>query len=230
MVRRAGVVLLTLVGGCVSSDPALPLVGGDNPFNNPSEALKAFHDPAAEAVAVRVHQLGHRLLEANPDLPVRPAFQAIGSPQPELFHRGTTEVYVSQGLVNRCATDAELAAVLCVGLGRMMSEREAVSALRARRVERELPASLPIGADAGGSFGPADATHLAERAKFDNERRSRNAPPPPPDPLLLARNYLAKAGYAARDLENVQPLLKEAEKNSALEKTLTSTPVRPWLP
>ncbi len=231
MVRRAWPFSLLLAAGCVSSESGLPIVR-DTPFSDPTAnpSLKAFHDPAAEAVAVRVHQLGQKILAANPDLPVKPAFQAIGSPNPEVFHRDTSVVCVSQGLVNRCGSDAEVAAVLCVELGRMISERAAQSALRAQRPERTPPAAMPIGSDSGGVFGSPDATRLAELGKFDEERRGRSAPPPPPDPLLLGRDYLSKAGYTARDLEAVRPLLKEAEKNTELEKALGGgAPVRSWL-
>lgn len=232
MLRRAWPICLSLMAGCVGTESGLPLVG-DNPFTDPNQrpSLQAFHDPATEAVALRVTEVGQRILAANPDLKVRPTFQAIGSPQPEIFHRDSQIICISQGLVSRCANDAELAAVLCVELGRLVSEREAKSALQARNIEREPPAAVSIGTDSGGTFGAADAVRLAELGKFE---KSGGRPQPralPPDPILLAKNFLARAGHSARDLEAVQPHLKEAEKHSDLEKRLTGgSTVRPWLP
>ena len=37
--------------------------------------------------------------------------------------RGTGEVFISEGLVKKCKTDAELAVVLCSELGQMMVEK-----------------------------------------------------------------------------------------------------------
>jgi hypothetical protein len=237
MVRRAwplALVLLAAAVGCPSPESALPIVS-DNPFGGrPSpDFLKAFHAPAVEAVALRVHGLGQKILENNPDLPVRPVFQAVGSPQPEVFHidHGDTQViYVSEGLVNRCANDGQLTAVLAMELGKVISQREAQAALKARRPDRDPPISMPVGGDSGGAFGSADAVRLAELGKYDEGRRPvASPPPPPPDPRALGRVYLTRTGYSSDELEAVAPLLREAEGNSTVEKTMTGTAVRPWV-
>jgi hypothetical protein len=236
MVRRAwpvGFLLLVLAGGCPLTESSLPLVP-DGPLVTPitAETLKAFHAPATEAVGLRVHQIGQHVLASNADLPVRPAFRAVGTPQPELFHTDTSAVYVSEGLVNRCANDAQVAALLSVELGRMMSQREALAALKARRPDRDPPAGMPVGGDSGGVFGSADAVRLAELAKYDDSRRAvTSPPPPPPDPQALGRMYFTKAGYKAAELDAVAPLLREVEKNGTLEKQINGgTPVRAWVP
>jgi hypothetical protein len=223
-------VLLAAAGGCLP-ESNLPIVK-ENPFltQSPQTALRAFHAPATEAVALRVNSLGQKILQANPDVPVRPAFQAIGSPQPEIFHRETSIIFISEGLANKCLTEAQLAAVLCLQLGKMMSQREAQVALKARRPDRDPPVSMPVGPDSGGTFGSADGVHLAELGKFQQGRRPHiGPPPPPPDPKALARMYLSRAGYQAADLEAVGPLLREADRNNLLEKQLGGTAVRPWI-
>jgi hypothetical protein len=244
MTRWAGLLAISLVlaaGGCgpgtaSSLWPHAPL--GTVPDTHalaptptgPMPSLKSA--PPTEAVARRVNEVAQRLLAANADLPLRPIFMAIGSPEPEIFHRDTSAVFVSEGLANRCTTDAQLAAVLSNELGKMVSTREALLVLRSRRSEREPPVSLPIGGDSGGTFGPADGTRLAELGKFEQStgRGPAGGPPPtPPDPQLLARTYLKRAGFTPADLDAVAPLLSEAQKHSDLELQINAGPIRPFV-
>lgn len=240
MTRRAWLLSVSLAaasGGCWPQVPASlwPDASLDTVRDNPFTAAPAgppptvAHAPATEAAARRVNDLGQRILAANPDLSVRPVFVAIGSPDPEIFHRDTAALFVSEGLANKCTTEAQLAGVLCSELGKMMSQREALLALKARRPDRDPPVAMPVGSDGAGTFGAADAVRLAELGKFDDVRRASGGgpPPAPPDPQLLARTYLAKAGYKAADLDEVAPLLREADKNGALEKEFTGGPIRP---
>jgi hypothetical protein len=224
--------LVLAAAGCNSTDGPLPTVGS-NPFA-PALATpmpSASHAPATEAVGRRVNDVGQKLLAANAGLPVRPLFLAVGSPEPEVFHRDDTSIFISEGLANRCASEAQLAAVLSHELGKMISTREALLALKGRRPDREPPVGMPVGNDSGGVFGAADATRLAELGKFDETRRATAgaAPSPPPDPDLLARTFLKKAGYQPADLDAVAPLLRDAEQHSDLEKQLTSGPIRPFV-
>jgi hypothetical protein len=243
MTRRAwlpSVLLAVASGGCAIDDlPSWlhPDSSLDTVHANPFAAAPAgplpnvAHAPATEAVARRVNDLGQRVLAANPDLPIRPVFVAIGSPDPEIFHRDTTALFISEGLANRCATEAQLAAVLCSELGKMMSQREALLALKARRPDRDAPVAMPIGSDGGGTFGAADAVRLAELGKFDETRRAAGGgpPPAPPDAQLLARTYMARAGYTGADLEAAAPLLREADKHNEQEKQFTTGPIRPFV-
>jgi hypothetical protein len=190
------------------------------------------HAAATEAATRRVNDVGQRLLAANAELPVRPVFLGIGSPDPQIFHRDTTAIYVSDGLVSKCATEAQLAAVVASELGKMVSTREALLALKARRGERDRPAGLMVGTESGGTFGPADGTRLAELGKFEKETGHGPAggpPAPPPDPDLLARTFLKKAGYAVTDLDAVAPLLREAARHDDIEKQFTTGPIRPFV-
>ncbi len=190
------------------------------------------HAPATEAATRRVNDVGQRLLAANAELPVRPVFLGIGSPDPQIFHRDTTAIYVSDGLVSKCTTEAQLAAVVASELGKMVSMREALLALKARRGERDRPAALPIGPDSGGTFGPADGTRLAELGQFEKETGhgpNGGPPSPPPDPDLLARTFLKKAGFAVTDLDGVAPLLREAAQHSDIEQQFNTGPIRPFV-
>jgi hypothetical protein len=230
---RSIVLLVLMPAGCASQQSGASLVP-DNPFGfaaAPPAQRRAAFTPASIETAARVDSLGRKILAANPQIGVRPLFRTIGVPQSEVFHYGTSEINITEGLAKQCQTDGQLAAVLCTELGKMVAEREALAGPQARRPQREPPQDVRIGSDNAGSFGTADQTHLAELAKFDQGRRhSDTPPPPPPDPLLLARTYLTKAGYAENNLEAAGPLLQGAAANSSLEKQMTpNAPARPWI-
>jgi hypothetical protein len=178
--------------------------------------------PASEETGKRVGLIGEKLLAANRQTAIHPVFQTIGSADVEVFHQGATNLYVTEGLVRQCKTDGQLAAVLALELGKMVSEREALARPAARMADRWSPMEVRVGNDVGGTFGAADGTHLAELAKAERQRgAAANAPPPPPpSPEVLARCYLCKAGYSSDDLSDVTPLLRKAEGNYALEKQL----------
>src|SRR5207237_1039878 len=109
--------------------------------------------------AARVDIVGRRIIAANPQVGAKPMFATIGAPEPEIFHRGTSDVYVTEGLVKQCSTDGQLAAILCSELGKVVAEREALSPPRTRRPERTPPADVPI----GNAGNPADAPARAGR-------------------------------------------------------------------
>jgi hypothetical protein len=226
MLRRClplGIVFLAAALGCVGDDPnfLVPV----NPFSNgpapaaPAQASSAV-PPSAES-ATRVALVGQKILAANPQLGLRPVFRTIGAPTEEVFHHGTADVTVTEGLVKKCATEAQLAAVLGQELGKMAAER-GVSGAVFHPTERDPAMNMPIGGEAVGSRGPADLTYLAELAPYDRERRRVAAAPP--DPQALARSMLIKAGYTPADLDAAKPLLDAAAENNTLEKQMNGNP------
>ncbi len=220
--------LAGLTAGCFTTDAPLMLVTA-NPFGTPLPTpplAKASFAPAPVEAAARVDTLGRKILAANPQLGVRPLFRTIGAPQPEIFHVGTSAIDLTEGLVNQCLTEAQLAAVLCHELGKMIAEREELAGPEVRAPERLPPIEVRIGNDNAGSFGPPDQTHLAELARFERERRQRalQAALPPPNPQTLARIYLTKAGYSEGALEAVAPLLQAAAENNSFAKQLLQPP------
>jgi hypothetical protein len=156
---------------------------------------------------------------------LQPFFITIGAPAPEVFHRGVTQLFLTQGLEKKCPGEAQLAALLCHELGRMVAEREALASPQTRNPERRPPMEVPFGN--AGHIEAADQVRLAELDKFDKERRRSRAPAVAPDPKVLARLYLKNAGYPEAALEGVLPLLQEAQKNCAFETQLKSGPALP---
>ena len=219
---RIGAVVLIVIGGCVSLGDDLPMVAS-NPFNTtpqPVTETTVNHEPASEAVGKRVAIVGQKLVASNPEMNLRPRFITIGSAQPELLHLGANDLYITEGLANRCATDGQLAAVLSQELGKMVTQREILTTPATRQVHRTAPPEMPVGRDAGGAFGSPDGTRLVELARFEKDRQRDTDPLPAPNPEILARGYLEKAGYTLADLDAVAGLLREAEQNGTFYRQL----------
>ncbi|HEV3203476.1 MAG TPA: hypothetical protein VGY77_03790 [Gemmataceae bacterium] len=195
--------------------PANPVVPG---------RAQANFAPANTEVAARVDSVGRKIVAANKQTGIRPLFRTIGSPQPEIFHIGTSEIDITEGLAAQCKTEGELAAVFCEELAKMVAERETGANPKVRHPDRSPPPDMRIGNDYTGGLS-SDQTRLAELGKFEKEQgRPQALPPPPPDPQILARSYLQRAGYPDANLEAVLPLLKAAAANSTFEKQLTPFP------
>ena len=204
----------------------------DNPFGveaPPPTKTKANYAPAAQEVSLRVDKVGRDILAANNQLGLKPLFATIGAPQPEIFHVETRLVYVTEGLVRQCRSNADLAAVLSLELGKMIAEREARTSPTVRRPEQKMPIQLPVGSGVQGR--EADLTSVAELARFEKTNPKASPTLPRPEPKVLARSILEKAGYQGADLDGVQPLLDAAEKNITFERQVKGVlPQSPWAP
>jgi hypothetical protein len=222
LLQGVGLVLLPLAAGCVQDDKVTVVQPGTGAAVAQTARLQ--HAPATEEVAVRVANLGRKVVQANPQLGLRPAFICIGAPQPVLFHRlgrDACEVVISEGLARQCQTEGQLAAVLCTELGRVASER-ATLARSTLQTPPDPPPAMPVTRDEAGTFGGADGTRLAELARYDRLREQASQPVAvPPSPEVLARAYLLKAGYAASDLTAITALVRATEKDVTFEKQMT---------
>lgn len=235
---------LLLVGGCVSLqmlDPSLKedktALVATNPFAAPgavsmSPPPKIEYKPADEKVILRVYTIGQQLVTANPEIAMRPAFLTCGTSALELCHVNSQLVhvpkellknadgrivYITAGLVERCKTDGQLAALLAHELAQMVVEREVLANPHMRAAEERPPERLLIGN--GVTSSGFDQARMAELARYDKKRqRNRKKPLPLPDPEKLTRRYLEKAGYSPAELDNVKPLLDKAEQTYMLEK------------
>lgn len=180
------------------------------------------------AVAERVETVGRRVIAQNTFAGVEPMFHTIGLPEPILFHRGAGELFVSEGLANRCKTDAELAAVLCTELGSMVAEQQA--ARRAGRDTDPIPDVAARGNQMAGGID-ADQSRLAELAMHEKRfpRPKPGAPTTPADPGTVARDLMRGAGFDPEDVDRVGPLLKDATRSNPIRKQMAgSAPPPAW--
>jgi hypothetical protein len=210
-----------LIGGCLSDDHGNSKPFGSGLFGSSQTPVNA--PPAPTETASRVDSLGRQILAANSSLTIHPLFTAIGTAQPTVFHQGSAQLYVSDGLVKRCKTEGELAAVLCLELGKMVAEQETEGARSRLHEEDRGPLGPPSGRDVVGARTDPDLTQLAEQSKWEQSRgagRRSSQPPPPADPHVLARGYLQKAGYNPDELTKVGSLLRAAEMNPQFEQQL----------
>jgi hypothetical protein len=216
------VLCLTLSAGCTdlggsTTTPTVPADPFHNAALNTTSSKSLACPPATAEAATRVTTLGQKIVKANPQLGLHPLFITVGAPHHEIFHQGTTSITITEGLVKQCNTDGQLAAALCSELGKMSAERQATALAQAHRPPRFEAMDVHVGNDYGGSFGPADRSDLAERAKLERDFGPSDASQAP-DPHVLAQAYLVRAGYPAADLEVIEPLLHSAEGNNRLEK------------
>jgi len=198
--------------GCVADDFGEESFALRNPFRTEPRFDASTAPKASPIAATRVHTVGSVIVQANgPELPTKPIFLTVGIKEPMIFHRSGGDIILSEGLVELCPTDAELAAVICYELGKMAAKGNRPGA----RGEGDTPPAPPPPSDVVGSGQPADMTRLAEQAMYDRRgsRPTRGPREPRPDPRNLAQGFLTKAGHSADDLDRVASLIKDAEEN-----------------
>ncbi len=120
-VGTAAVVFASLAAGCTADGQwsARKALGWEEVKTPSTPKLPRGH----LAVGERIDTLGRRIIAQNTFTGIEPTFCNIGLTESVLFHRGTDELFISDGLVAKCKTEPELAAVLCSELGQMMAEK-----------------------------------------------------------------------------------------------------------
>jgi hypothetical protein len=186
--------------------------------------------PASMAAAQRVDELGRKIVAQNTFLgfePDAPLFHAIGVKEAVLFHIGTDRLVISQGIVENCKSDAELAAVLCWELGQMVSEKR-----NAKTLGRDVD-PIPDANYGGGPIFPGgtavDAGQQANLAFHERKFPRGVARPDPVDAAATARELLKGCGYSPAELDRVEPLLKQSDRGEKLRKQMGgSAPPPTW--
>jgi hypothetical protein len=220
--------LLPMTGGCLTSFGSLEkstisLVPSQT-VNTPvttSTSAKVSYAPGSADTAVLVDAVGHKILAANPDAQIKPFFATIGATQTEIFHKGDQMLYITEGLVKKCKSEGQLAALLSEELAAMEAERRTLARGRLREVDRQVPISVPVGN--AGQFNTPDLTHLAELSRVEKSRAPGAKRSEPIDLHELARNFLHNAQFTDADYESARPLLREAEGNWSLEKSINGS-------
>ena len=168
--------------------------------------------PASVESAARVDKTGRQLLAGSPFLGVEVAFQTIDHAEPELFHRDAHGLFISEGLVTKCKSNDQLAAVLASEIAHMVAE--------SRMTERmQLAEPMPAGTKLDGTtdFDPARSIELArfeKRARGPAEKKLWASS----DPKTIAKGMLKDAGFDPKVLDEVAPLLRDASKNQVIAK------------
>jgi hypothetical protein len=206
-----------LLAGCVERDAHSLLVPGEPPgklvaMQYPRELEVT---PASKEISEGVARVGQKVIAANREIGLRPHFMTIAADTEEIFHRGRTQILITDGLARRCTSEGQMAALISNELARMVIEREVLTPT-SQDADGEPPTDTPIGKDQQGLWGAPDGTHRMELARYE-QRRQRTSP----STDKLAREYLRKAGYSGSELDEVTPLLRSAEQNAAFERQMT---------
>jgi hypothetical protein len=225
MLRWLLVVSVLLACGCVPLDvfqhdeTAMVTPSQFNtaaPLPPPTYTVKS--SPSSPEAAITVDRVGQQILTANKQLGIRPMFVTIGAGDPEIFHQRTGAVFITESLVRQCKNEGQLAALLSLEIGKMISERETLI----NPQWRDPPKPLPIAVTTGNAaqYTGMDQLYDAEVAKLDADRRRPTKKFVPPDPQVLAARYLQAAGFDSQELTATAPLVEAADKNYVMEKQI----------
>lgn len=206
--------------GCIPERRTSDYVPDDPVLASPSTQVVQANTEAC----TRVFGLGQRILSSNKDLPSRIVFRAAGQPTPEIFHQGSSSIVITQKMIEMCKTDGELAAVLCLELGKMAAERIALSPTETWDPEIRQPIDPGPMRDVAGVANNIDPMRLAERAMYEEDQKRSRQGRRLPDPSQLARGYLHRAGFSPDELDRIKPILRAAADHSSLERQMTSAP------
>lgn len=227
----AGVTLLLSTGCHNNGDWSVrKALGWDEPDNRVKMPAPKNLPPASLKAASRVEECGRQILAKNMFNGLDPElkFSTIGIKELTLFHRGADQLIISEGLVEKCATEAELTAVLCAELGQMIAEKRS-----AKAVGRDV-APIPDPTASGSPLFPGgtayDAGQQANLA-YHEKKYPRGAAnrPDPVDANNTARDLLKVTGYSPAELDRVEPLLKQSERGEKLRKQMGgSAPDPKW--
>jgi hypothetical protein len=167
--------------------------------------------------SMRVEMIGRKLQAASAQTSAKIEFLVPGTPALEIYHPLPNRIVISEGLVNRCQTDDQLAALLALELAKLTTEQQTRVDSQEWAVDRDPPPEVLIGPEAN-LRGYADQYRKAELVKLglDRRRPAQAKEQRQSDPILVARQYLTAAGYQAAELESAPLLLQSATKVSPL--------------
>jgi hypothetical protein len=225
MIRLAALtagVALSLSTGCMHDGEwsVRKAIGWDDPPGNvvkPTNKELAKLPVANQEVARRVEDLGRKIVYQNTFIGIEPMFMTLGVKEAVLFHRGADQLFISEGLVEKCKLDSELAAVLCSELGRMVAETRT-----AKAVGHDVQ-PIPDAASGGTVFPgstPTDVGRQAEQAMQEHKLPKAGGPAETADAVGTARDLLKGAGYSPAELDRIDSLLKQSDRGEKLKKQL----------
>jgi hypothetical protein len=224
--------LLLLATGCHNNNDwsVRKAMGWDEPDNRVKMPDPKTLPAASLKASARVEECGRKILAQNMFNGLDPElrFMTYGVKEPMLFHRGLDELGISEGIVEKCTTDAELSAVLCSELGKMIAEKRNAKAVG--RDVMPIPDSTTGGSPLFPGGTPYDAGQMANLAYHDKKYpRSGTPRADAADAAKAARDLLTNAGYSPAELDRVEPLLKQSDRGDKLQKQMgVSAPPPEW--
>jgi len=174
--------------------------------------------PVSLPTSERVDGLGRRIVAQSPFSGLEPLFHVVWVRDSVLFHRGTAEVFISAGLVEKCRTEPELAAVLCAELGKMSAEKR-----RAAAHGKDRDGIASVSAPNPNALDAEKAAEVSRQEKAAPHRFTA-------DDLnaeAVARDLLRGAGFDPRELDKVQPLLKQSNRGDDIRKQMAGSAAAP---
>ncbi len=218
----AGLAFL-LSTGCVHDDWSVSTALG---WDDTPRSFDPKNPPKASLpVAERVEVLSRKIMVQNTFTGIEPLIFTVGVKESVLFHRGTEELFISEGLVAKCKTEAELAAVLCAELGQMVAEKRA-----AKKVGRDVDPIRDAGHGGSPVLGggtPVDSGRQAELAMHEKRYPRSNNGTEATDADKTARELLKGAGFDPADLDGVEHLLKQSDRGEKLRKQMGGSAAPP---
>ena len=188
-----------------------------SPFEKPAAThvvQQGTISPASHRAAERLDQVGRQILSTNPFLASAPAFGFVGTKDPELFHQNAEAVFASEGLITKCQSDDELAALLCIELARITAESRNLARLGMTEPDTTLPGPKaepdPEQADLGGAANVGFASKPEKRIRML----------PVTNVMALAAEWHKNAGYKPEAFTKAEVILKIADANSITSKQL----------
>jgi hypothetical protein len=171
--------------------------------------------PASVEAAARVDAAGRELLAGTPLGIPEIAFHTVGSAEPEIFHHDSNTLYITEGLVNLCSTDEQLTAVLATEIGHMTAEFRRTARMQAADPIPKAATSAPL--DRTTDFDPGRDLYLAqfEQAARKPAEKLKWATV---DPTRISEELLRNSGHEVKRLQEVQPLLKRANRNQQIAR------------
>jgi len=175
----------------------------------------------------RVDNLGRKILDQNTFTGLEPQFCTIGVKESVLFHVGARQLIISQGLVEKCQSDGELAAVLCSELGQMQIETRTAKALG--RDPDQVPDATPDGTAQLPGGAAITTDRQPDRGRSASTPPKNGSRPETADATSAARELLKGAGYSPAELDRVDALLKLSPRSEQLRKQMGGSAPAPGL-
>lgn len=175
---------------------------------------------ASLEVARRVDELVKRIVDQNTFTGLEPIVRVLGVPESVLFHRGTSEVFISEGLVKKCKTEPELAAVLCSELGKMMAQKQA--GIKVGRDRDSIPEIALPGGNASDASRVREAELALQQRRVDEKKAQDES-----EAAQLSKLLLKGAGFDSAEYDSVQGMVRQSDRGEAIKKQMAGTAAAP---